>query len=159
MKRRAQFVPVLFLFICAQAGAVTENKLATANKPAIAGKPAFNLELRPSTYVPQKGRDPFGSGTAKPADTSVAGATRTTGPETLTTGLEMLKLQGIMYHSVHPSAMVNNQLMELNKTVTMQTDQGEVTVKTLEITRKSVLLETGGQKIELRTDGSKRVIQ
>jgi hypothetical protein len=63
-----------------------------------------------------------------------------------------------MYHSVHPSAMVNNQLMELNKTVTMHTDQGEVTVKTLEITREAVLLETGGQKIELRTDGSKRVV-
>jgi hypothetical protein len=127
---------VLFLFLCARAGAATE------------AKPTSSLELSPSTYLPQNVRDPFGSEVPKTGDGTAATA-RLAGPDAL-------KLQGILYNKVNPSALVNDQLVELNKTAKVHTDQGEVEVKALEITRELVLLEVGGQKIELRLGGSER---
>ena len=127
------FFLVLFLFICAWAGAVTGEK------------PGTNLELIASSYAPQKERDPFGSGVAESAGASAkAAASAASG---------MLKLNGILYDRVRPSAIVNDQLVELNKLVTVHTQQGDVEVKALEITREIVLLEIGGQKVELRLGG------
>jgi hypothetical protein len=120
---------VLFLFICARAGAATE------------GKPSSGLELSSSVYTPQNARDPFGS--------QVPNATGTTQP--VATG--QMKLQGILYNAVNPSALVNDQLVELNKLTKVHTGQGEVEVKALKITRDLVLLDVGGQKIELRLGG------
>src|SRR5271154_4806431 len=130
---------VLFLFLCARAGAATEAKPAA--------KPTSNLELSPSVYVPQNTRDPFGA--EIPQATDGAAPTRLAGPD-------MLKLQGILYNKVNPSALVNDQLVELNKTAKVQTAQGEVEVKALEITHEMVLLDVGGQKIELRLGGNER---
>lgn len=127
---------VLFLFICARAGATTE------------AKPTSSLQLNPSTYVPQNGRDPFGA--------EVPTATVGTASVVRAVGIDMLKLQGILYNKVNPSALVNDQLVELNKTAKVHTDQGDVQVKALEITRELVLLDVGGQKIELRLGGSER---
>jgi hypothetical protein len=127
------FFLVLFLFICAWAGAATSEK------------PATNLELIASTYAPQKDRDPFGSGSVESADASAKAAA------SIESG--MLKLNGLLYDRVHPSAIVNNQLVELNKPVTVQTEKGGVEVKALEITREIVLLEIGGRKVELRLGG------
>src|SRR5260221_3655877 len=62
---------VLFLFICARAGAATK------------GKPATGLELSLSDYTPQSARDPFGSEVPK-----------STAPTQLV-GTDALKLQGI----------------------------------------------------------------
>jgi hypothetical protein len=120
---------VVFLFICARAGA------------AIEGKPSSGLELSPSVYTPQNARDPFGSQVS-----NAAGAT-----QPVATG--QMKLQGILYNAVNPSALVNDQLVELNKPVKVHTEQGEVEVKALKITRELVLLDVGGQKIELRLGG------
>src|ERR1035437_4165303 len=53
---------VLFLFICARAGAATE------------ANPTSGLELSPSAYTPQSVRDPFGSEVPKST-----GATRLVG--------------------------------------------------------------------------------
>jgi len=127
---------VLFLFLCARAGAATE------------GKPTSSLELSPSAYLPQNVRDPFGSEVPKAADGTVVVA-RLAGPD-------MLKLQGILYNKANPSALVNDQLVELNKTVKVHTAQGEVEVKALEITHELVVLEVGDQKIELRLGGNER---
>jgi hypothetical protein len=44
----------------------------------------------------------------------------------------------------------------LNKTAKVRTAEGDVEVKALEITRDLVLLEIGGQKIELRLGGNER---
>lgn len=123
---------VLFLFICARAGAST------------VAKPTSSLELNPSTYLPQKGRDPFGAEVAKATD----------GTTTRVVTTDILKLQGILYDKVNPSALVNDQLVELNKTARVHTDQGDLQVKAVEITRELVLLDVGGQKIELRLGGS-----
>jgi hypothetical protein len=125
---------VLFLFICAWADAATK------------GAPRPNLELTASAYVSQTERDPFGAGITQLPDASGA---RTNG----TAALGMLKLKGILYDPVHPSAMVNGELLELNKTVTVRTEQGDVEVKAVQITREIVSLEVGGRKVELRLGG------
>jgi hypothetical protein len=125
---------VLFLLLCVRVGAATESK------------PGNSLELIPSTYVPQSARDPFGA--------QVAGSTDTNGAGTVTSvGDGALKLMGILYDAAHPSALVNDQLLELNRPVKMQTAQGEVEVKALKITREMVVLQVGGQKLELRLGG------
>jgi hypothetical protein len=130
---QAIFFLVLFLFICAWAGAATK------------GPPGPNLALTTSAYVPQMQRDPFGGGTQL-ADASGAKANGTAAPG-------MLKLKGILYDPVHPSAMVNGELLELNKTVTVRTEQGDVEVKAVEITREIVSLDVGGHKVQLRLGG------
>jgi hypothetical protein len=132
----AIFFLVLFLFICAWAGAATT------------GKSAIDLRVISSAYAPQKGRNPFTSGAADSAE----GAAATTGP-VIAPGL--LKLSGILYDPVQPSAVVNNQLVELKKPVKVRTGQGEVKVKALEIGREFVLLEVGDQKLELWLSGHK----
>jgi hypothetical protein len=58
-----------------------------------------------------------------------------------------------LYNKVNPSALVNDQLVELNKTAKVHTAQGEVEVKAVEITHDLVVLDVGGQKIELRLGG------
>jgi hypothetical protein len=130
----ALFFLVLFLFICARAGA-TESKSSSA------------LQLNPSTYTTQTQRDPFGSEAPNSANTANGG-------KTITAGADSFKLMGILYSPTNPSALVNNELVELNKPVRVQIGQGEVEVKALAITRDTVVLEAGGQKIELRLGGN-----
>jgi hypothetical protein len=128
---------VLFLFFCARVGAATESK------------PGHSLELVPSTYTTQSSRDPFGA--------QLAGATDTNGTAAVTSvDAGTLKLMGILYDAVHPSALVNDQLLELNQPVKMQTAQGQVEVKALKITRELVVLQVGGHKMELRLGGAER---
>src|SRR5208283_5209919 len=118
---------VLFLFLCARVGAATESK------------PGHSFELTPSTYTTQNARDPFGA--------QVAGSTDTNGAGTVTSvGAGALKLMGILYDAAHPSALVNDQLLELNRPVKMQTAQGQVEVKALKITREVVVLRLGGDE-------------
>ena len=125
---------VIFLFLCARAGAAT------------AAKPASTFELILSAYTPQNARDPFGAEVTKAVDGNVAVA-RTVQPDTL-------KLQGILYNKLNPSALVNDQLLELNKLVKLHTEQGDVEVKAVEITPELVTLDVGGRKMELRLGGS-----
>ena len=109
----------------------------------------FNPELSRSAYAPEALRDPFASGGVKRSGASASDRIQAAVPA-------MLKLKGILYHAVHPAAIVNGQLAELNKSVTVQTEQGEVEIKALEITREAVLLEVGGQKVELRLGDGER---
>ena len=130
------FFLVLFLFICARAGAATGNK------------PAPRLDLSLSTYTTKTTRDPFGLEVPTSTGTATA-ATHLVGPENL-------KLMGILYNATSPAALVNDQLVELNKPVRVRTAQGETEIKALVITREMVQLEVGGQKVELRLGGSER---
>lgn len=127
----------LFLLICAWAGATTVSTRS------------FNPEMSRSVYSPVTVRDPFGSGVAKSAGAPDGERIRAAVPS-------MLKLKGILYHAMHPAAIVNDQLVELNKSVAVQTEQGAVEIKALQITREVVLLEVGGQKVELRLGGGER---
>lgn len=133
---QAVFFLVLFLFICARAGA------------AIDGKTAPRLELNLSTYAAQTQRDPFGAEVSKSGGPAAKAAP--------SAGIESFKLMGILFDAANPAALVNSQLVDLKKPVMVQTDQGEVEVKALTITRDTVLLEVGGQKMELRLGGTER---
>jgi hypothetical protein len=127
---QALFFVALFLFLCAHAGAETASQLN------------FTPELKLSSFTPQKQRDPFGGGLGKVGEGS--------SPATTAAASAALKLQGILYQAGSPSAMVNNRLIQLNKPTTVSTDQGEMEIKAVEITRNTVVLEAGGQKVELR---------
>jgi hypothetical protein len=121
----------LVLFICALAGAATGTKRL------------FDPELVRSAYATESTRDPFGS--------EVPGVATALGNEkTKAAVLPRLLLQGILYHPTHPAAIVNDQLVEPNRPVQLKTEQGEIEVKALQITREVVLLEVRGQTVELR---------
>ena len=134
---QAIFFLALFLFLCARAGATPESKAESG--PALIS----------STYTNQTVRDPFGSEVPSASDATAAGSTRTA-------GAEGFKLMGILYSAASPSALVNDQLVELNKPARVQTGQGEVEVKAVTITRDMVVLEVGGQQMELRLGGTDR---
>jgi len=118
---------VIWLWICGSAGAATTPKVG------------FNPDLQQSRYDPVKQRDPF----AKAGATTAAG-------KTLPAAARVFHLSGILYQPGNPSAVVNDKLLTLNKTVTLNAGNGEVQVKAVEITRDRVVLEAGGQKVELR---------
>ncbi len=128
---------ILFLFICARGHAAVE-------KPAV-----FTGELRASDYSPTNARDPFG------AKVSVAPSSDPAATASVAVPVE-LKLQGIMYDAVRPAALVNDKLVELKKPIVLRTERGDVEVKALEITREIVLLDVGGQKLELRLGAANR---
>ena len=118
---------VIWLLICASAGA------------APAKKADFSPDLQLSTFEPSKGRDPFGKvGVSSPEVKSLPGAPIA------------LQLEGILYESSNPSAIVNGRLLTLDKSVTLPAGNGEVKVRAVEITRDHVVVEANGQKIELR---------
>ena len=126
---------VLFLFLCARVGAATGSK------------PGNSFELVLSTYRTQNTRDPFGS--------QPAGSTDTNGAATVTSvGADTLRLSGILYDAHHPSALVNDELLELNRPVKVHSAQGEVEIKALKITHDLVVLQVGEQTMELRLGGA-----
>ena len=118
---------LLWLFFCAWAGAATS--------PA----PASDLELTLSSYHPAQTRDPFQLGPTRSIEAKIAAET---GPEFV--------LQGILYDTTSPAAIVNDHLVTLNKSVNLPGKSGVVAVKAIEITRDRVILEASGKKTELR---------
>ncbi len=121
----------IWLLICASTGAAGVNKVD------------FNPDLQLSDYRPAKVRNPFGGMAA--ADANVA---------SMPIGALDFQLQGILYQSKNPSAIVNNQLLTLNKTVTLETGIGTVEVRAVAITRNNVVLESKGQKVMLHLNSS-----
>jgi len=118
---------VIWLIVCATASATTKPKAE------------FAPELKTSAYEPTNQRDPF----AKPGVASRDVKSAPGAPI-------MFELQGILYQTANPSAIVNNKLLTLNKIVTLTTGSAEVQVKAVEITRDTVVLEVGGQRVELQ---------
>jgi hypothetical protein len=123
---------VIWLWICASVGAATPPKVE------------FNPDLQQSRYDPVKQRDPF----------TKAGAT-TAAAQAHPSAALVFHLNGILYQAADPSAVVDGTLLTLNKIVTLNTGNGEVQVKAVEITRDRVVLEAGGQKVELRMNSQK----
>jgi hypothetical protein len=122
---------VIWLLVCSTAGAATTKNTAK--------KTGFNPDLQVSTFEPSSGRDPFGKvGFNSSEAKALPGAPIA------------LQLEGILYQSSSPSAIVNGRLLTLDKTVTLPAGTGEVKVRAVEITRDHVVVEAGGQKIDLR---------
>lgn len=117
----------IWLLVCANAGA------------APAKKAGFNPDLQLSTFEPVKSRDPFTKvGVSSPEAKALPGVAIA------------LQLEGILYESSNPSAIVNGQLLTLDKSVNLPAGNGEVKVRAVEITRDHVVVEAGGQRIDLR---------
>lgn len=117
---------VIWLLVCANAGAAT------------ASKDSFNPNLQQSVYNPVTQRDPF-----SPAGAPAASAA------TVTAAPSDFRLEGILYQPGSPSAIVNDALLTMGKTATIDVGGGQIQVKAIEITRNRVVLEAGGQKVEL----------
>lgn len=118
---------VIWLIICASAGAATPPK-----------KVDFNPTLVASTYQPAKQRSPF----TKVASSSEAVLS--------VANKNAFQLEGILYSTSNPSAIVNGQLMTLNKIVTLELNGAKVPVRAVAITRDKVTLEATGKKFELQ---------
>jgi hypothetical protein len=116
-----------FLLLCSRAGGAT---------PAPS---EFAPQLQVSVYNPVKVREPFRKVGQLAPDA-----------KTLMGGSAVFRLQGILYEKGKPAALVNDQLVELNKPVAVAAGGGEIQVKAIEITRDRVVLDAGGQKIELQ---------
>lgn len=97
--------------------------------------PEFDMRLQLSTYAPTKTRDPI----ARVGGAAVEGKVGAVG----------FMLEGILYQASHPTAIVNGQLVTLNKTVTINAGSAPIQVRALEIGRDKVVLEAAGQKVEL----------
>ena len=117
---------LLWLIVCWSAGATTPPPAAPKQ------------ELKLSMYEATTARDPF----RKRNTASVT---------TVASNVPLdFRLQGILYSTRRPSAMVNNALVELDKPVMVVCGNGQVQVRAVEITRDRVILEVGGQRVELR---------
>ena len=117
---------LLWLAICVRAGAATPPQTT------------FQPYLIVSAYNPVTQRDPLGkSGLSQESKVAPGVAVA-------------FRLEGILYSPSSPSAIVNGTLVTLNKTVTLTDGNGQTQVKPVEITRERVVLETGGQRVELR---------
>ena len=101
----------------------------------------FNPQLVLSVYKPTKMRDPF----LKPGTAAAGGALKL-----LTAGQIGFHLQAIFWSPTEPSAVVNDQLLSLNKSVVFRTASGDAEVKAVKITRDGVVLEVAGQQVELK---------
>ena len=112
------------------------------NRVAVSATRGFDPELIRSVYKPDKARDPF----LKPGATAIG----SNGLKTVTAGQLVFRLQAILWSPTNPSAVVNDQLLDLNKSAIFSTASGDVVVKAIEIGREQVVLEVAGQRVELR---------
>jgi hypothetical protein len=112
------------------------------NRVAVSATGGFDLELTRSVYKPHKARDPF----LKPGTAAIG----SDGLKTAMAGQLVFRLQAILWSPKNPSAVVNDQLLDLNKSVILSTASGDVEVKAVEIGRERVVLEVVGQRVELR---------
>jgi hypothetical protein len=116
----------LWLLMCASAGA------------APAKQPEFTTDLSVSTYNPTKQRSPLSKLPAGVIEVKSQ------------PGVPLrLQLDGILYEATNPAAIVNGQVLSLNKVVTINSDGIEAAVRAVEITRSRVVLEVAGRTVEL----------
>ncbi len=119
----------LWLWLCASVGAATK------------AEPWKEPKLEMSDYRPTKTRDPFLPKALSPT---------ATGETPAVVDVSLLKLQGIVYEPVNPSAMVNDKLLYAGRPVTVSTERGTAEIVATEITREHVLVKVGGRQVELR---------
>jgi len=102
------------------------------------------LNLEKSSYAPSQKRDPF-----MIADVAVREDKQTPVSD------GVFRLQGILYDSANPTAIVNDCLLTLKKPVSMRLGNVDVRVQAVEISREKVVLQFGEQRVELRLTPSR----
>ena len=111
------------------------------NRTVASATGEFNPQLLRSAYKPNTTRDPF----MKLGSNATGG-----GAFQLAAGPGSFHLQAILWSPANPSAVVNNELLDLNKSVILSTASGNMEVKAVEITQERVVLEVAGQRVELK---------
>jgi len=137
MRHQAACITVLTALLTGSLHAATPT-----GKDSFSATKTNSLIIVKSTYEPVKLRDPFGN--------QVAGVTITSTTKTAPVFAGVFQLQGILGSGADLSATINGKLVTLNKPITINAGGTEVQVNAIEIGRDRVVLEVGGQKVELR---------
>ena len=114
--------------------------LAGTGTPAALPTSDFAPRLNNSVYQPTSIRDPFLA-----AGTSVAPVGTKPAAEPTT-----FHLDGFLGSSNRLAAIVNGWVLSLNKPMVVETANGKLEIKAVQITFAGVILEVGGKRIELK---------
>ena len=115
--------------------------LAGTATPVVVPNSDFPPQLNLSQYQPTALRDPF----FKPGTSAAP-----TGPKTVMAEPTTFHLDGFLGSTNHLSAIVNGWVLSLNKPLVVQTDNGKLEIKAVQISFAGVILEVGGKRIELK---------
>ena len=109
------------------------------NAPAVPPSAEFQPRLTTSVYQPVAPRDPF----LKPGASNLPGRLTTANPA-------LLHLDGFLGSTNNLTAIVNGLALNLNQPVVLETPSGRIQIKAVQITFARVIVEVGGQRVELK---------
>ena len=114
-------------------------RLGATTGPAPLSNDEFQPRLNMSVYQPVAPRDPFLTPGARvsPANSTLADAT-------------MFRIDGVFGSPKKMTAIVNGAALSLNKPIVLDTTSGRIQVKAVKITFEGVVLEIGGQRVEVK---------
>ena len=114
---------------------------------APAAQPAAPEVVLRSTFVmpktPDEGRDPFFPNSNRPYESAVAAQPHVG-------DVSSLVLKGISGSENHRLAIINNHTFGVGDEANLATPQGTIHIRCVEIKAGSVVIETGGQRHELK---------
>ena len=142
------------LCLCLVAGSLHAAKTAsTPLRPSAPSRPATPLPVTPSVYQPKNLRDPFlRVGQEMSRATSKTSSTATTTAVERAVPASAFRLQAIINVPPNPVAQINDQELILNKLTAIETRDGTVQVKMLQIHSDHIIIEVAGQQIELKLE-------
>jgi len=120
------------------------------------GSGDFAPQMCESVYAPQKQRDPFDRGDRPVAKTPPPAKPAAVAPPPLppkpVIPASLFRLQAILREKNASLAVVNGEVLELDKYVTMRVGTSTYRLKAVAIEREQVVLEVEGQKIVVRLE-------
>ena len=128
----------LRLFFAVVAGRAASGPAATAG-PVPVPPGEFQPRLTISTYQPATTRDPF----IQPGTSGAPARNLATDPT-------LFHIDGLFGTTKKMTAIINGSAVSLNKSVVLDTASGRISVKAVTITSEGVVLEVGGQHVELK---------
>jgi hypothetical protein len=118
---------------------------ATAAPPA---QPAVPEVVSRSTFIipasPQEGRDPFFPNSSRPYETVAAAVAQPRAGD-----VSSLVLKGVSGPPDRRLAIINNHTLAVGDEETINTPQGPIHIRCVEIKSSSAVIESGGQRHEL----------
>jgi len=112
----------------------------------------FAPQMRESTYAPAKSRDPFDRPGQQVTKTSTSQTPIIVQAPKRQIPPAWFRLQAILLDRRSPMAVVNAELLELNKPATMRVGSYELRVKAVEVGRDRVILDVEGERVEVRLE-------
>lgn len=132
------------LGIIAALVSVAPCRLGAATGPAALASDGFQPRLNISVYQPVTSRDPF-----------LTPGARASPAKSTTTDATMFRIDGVFGSPKKMTAIVNGAALSLNKPVVIDTASGRIQVKAVQITFEGVVLEVGGQRVEVKRAADK----